>query len=68
MSGEERDIAEQLIALVESWAGSHDEAVAWFNDQPLPSFGNLTPADLMRQGRTDAVKAHIERIAAGGYS
>jgi len=68
MPYEESDIAEQLIARVEPWVRSHDEAVAWFENQPLPSFGNLTPADLMREGRADAVKAYIERIAAGGYS
>ncbi|WP_370047253.1 MULTISPECIES: MbcA/ParS/Xre antitoxin family protein [Salipiger] len=68
MPSESHDMAAQLIALVEPWAGSRDEAVAWFHDQPLPSFGNLRPADLVRRGRADAVKAYITRIAAGGYS
>ena len=68
MSGEELDMGEQLIALIRPWAASHDEAVAWFEEQPLPSFGNLTPADLVRQGRADAVKAYIDRIAVGGYN
>ncbi len=68
MPSEEHDMAEQLIALVRSWTASHAEAVVWFEEQPLPSFGNLTPADLMRQGRADAVRAYIDRIAVGGYS
>ncbi len=32
----EQDIAEQIIALVKPWAGGYDEAVAWFESQPLP--------------------------------
>lgn len=59
--------AKQLIAMVEPWAGSRERAIDWFENQSLPSFGNLTPVDLVRQGRAVAVKAYIERISVGGY-
>lgn len=67
MNIEEHHTAKQLIAMVEPWAGSSEKAIDWFENQSLPSFGNLTPADLVRQGRAVAAKAYIERISVGGY-
>ena len=41
---------------------------AWFRSQPLPSFGDKTAEDLVKEGRADAVKAYLSRIADGGYA
>ncbi len=57
-----------ILTRVAPWAGSVPQAFAWFRAQPLPSFGDQTPADLMREDRADAVKAYISRIAVGGYA
>jgi hypothetical protein len=62
-----RDFVEILLR-VTPWAGSLPQAFAWFSAQPLPSFGDQTAADLVREGRTEAVKAYISRIAVGGYA
>lgn len=62
-----RDLVEILIG-VSLWAGSVPQAFAWFTSQPLPSFGQQTAADLLREGRADAVKAYISRIAVGGHA
>lgn len=62
-----RDFVE-ILSRVAPWAGSMPQAFAWFTAQPLPSFGDQTPADLMREGRTDALKSYISRIAVGGYA
>lgn len=62
-----RDFIE-ILTRVEPWAGSVPQAFAWFCAQPLPSFGDQTPADLMRENRADAVKTYISRIAVGGYA
>ncbi len=62
-----RDFVE-ILTRVAPWAGSVPQAFAWFRAQPLPSFGDQTPADLMREDRADAVKAYISRIAVGGYA
>lgn len=67
MNREEQHTAKLLIAMVEPWAGSRERAIDWFENQSLPSFGNLTPADLVRQARAVAVKAYIERIYVDGY-
>jgi hypothetical protein len=62
-----RDLVEILVR-VSPWAGSVPQAFAWFTSQPLPSFGQQTAADLFREGRADAVKAYVSRIAVGGYA
>lgn len=62
-----RDLVEILIR-VSPWAGSVPQAFAWFTSQPLSSFGQQTAADLFREGRADAVKAYVSRIAVGGYA
>jgi hypothetical protein len=62
-----RDFVE-ILTRVSPWAGSIPQAFAWFTAQPLPSFGDQTAADLVREGRAEAVKSYISRIATGGYA
>ena len=65
--GRLREVAE-IIARVLPWAGSVPQAFAWYRAQPIPSFGDQTPEDLVKEGRAEAVKAYLSRIAAGGYA
>lgn len=58
----------EIVNRVLPWAGSVQQAFAWYRSQPLPSFGNLTAEDLVRQGRAEDVKRYLSRIAAGGYA
>jgi hypothetical protein len=62
-----RDVAE-IIARVMPWAGSVAQAFAWYRAQSIPSFGDQTPEDLVKEGRAEAVKAYLSRIAVGGYA
>ena len=62
-----RDVAE-IINRVLPWAGSVPQAFAWYRAQPLASFGDRTPEDLVKEGRAEAVKAYLSRLAAGGYA
>jgi len=62
-----RDVAE-ILSRVLPWAGSVPQAFAWYRAQPIPSFGDQTPEDLVKEGRAEAVKAYIGRIAVGGYA
>jgi uncharacterized protein (DUF2384 family) len=43
-------------------AGSDDAANAWMN-QPLAAFENKTPAQLVGEGRTEDVLAHVRSLA-----
>jgi acetyl/propionyl-CoA carboxylase alpha subunit len=60
--------AVEIINRVSDWSGSSGRAFAWFRSQPLPSFGDKTAEDLVKEGRADAVKAYLSRIADGGYA
>ena len=62
-----RDVVE-IINRVMPWAGSAPQAFAWYRAQPLPSFGDRTAEDLVKEGRAEAVKTYLSRIAVGGYS
>ncbi len=62
-----RDTVE-IINRVTPWTGSVGRAFAWFRSQPLPSFGDKTAEDLVKEGRVQAVKDYLSRIAEGGYA
>lgn len=62
-----RDTVE-IINRVAEWSGGVGRAFAWFRSQPLPSFGDKTAEDLVKEGRADAVKAYLARLADGGYA
>lgn len=62
-----RDVVE-IINRVLPWSGSVQQAFAWYRSQPLPSFGDQTAEDLVKDGRAEAVKRYLSRIALGGYA
>ena len=62
-----RDTVE-IIHRAAQWNGSVDHAFAWFRAQPLPSFGDKTAEDLVKEGRAQAVKDYLSRIAEGGFA
>ena len=62
-----RDLGEILNRAL-PWAGSLQSAYAWYRSQPLPSFGDQTAEDLVKQGRAEAVKTYLSRIAVGGHA
>jgi hypothetical protein len=59
-----RDVVE-IINRARGWAGSPQQAFAWYRSQPLPSFGDQTAEALVKEGRAEAVKRHLDRIAVG---
>jgi len=50
------------------WAGSACAAYAWYRSQSLPSFGDATAEELVRQGHGDNVYAYLGRLEDGGYA
>lgn len=62
-----RDVIE-IINRVLPWAGTVQQAFAWYRSQPLPSFGDVTAEDMVKAGRAEDVKVYLSRIAAGGYA
>jgi hypothetical protein len=62
-----RDMVE-IINRVLGWAGSPQQAFAWYRSQPLASFGDQTAEALVKEGRAEAVKQYLDRIAVGGFA
>jgi hypothetical protein len=58
----------EIINRVLPWCGSVPQAFAWYRAQPLPSFGQQTAEDLVKEGRAADVKRYLSRIAIGGYA
>jgi len=58
----------EIINRVTPWCGNVFQAYAWYRSEPLPSFGDLTAEDLVKNGKAEAIKRYIERIAEGGYA
>lgn len=61
-----REVAEILFRLM-PWAGSFPQAFAWYRAYSIPSFGDLTSEELVREGHVDAVKSYLTDIAMGAY-
>ena len=62
-----RDFVE-ILNRVQPWAGSAQQAFAWYRSQPLPSFGDQTAEALVKEGRGEHVRRYLDRIAVGGYA
>ena len=62
-----RDIVD-ILSRVRPWCGSLPQAFAWYRAQPIPSFGDQTAEALVKEGRAEAVKQYLDRIAVGGYA
>lgn len=62
-----REITE-ILNRVLPWAGSELAAYAWYRSQPLPSFGDMTAEELVRQDRANEVRTYLSRIAVGGFA
>lgn len=58
----------EILNRVRPWAGSAQQAFAWYRSQPLPFFGDQTAEDVVREGRADAIRCYFDRIAVGGYA
>jgi hypothetical protein len=68
----ERGVPDQatldVIAQVLPWAGSPEQTWTWYQTQPLPSFGDPTAEELVKQGKLEAVKRYLSRVGSGGYA
>lgn len=57
-----------VIDRVRNWSGSIMQAYAWYRSEPLPSFGDKTAEDLVKEGRAEDVMAYLLHLDEGGYA
>ncbi|NLR40585.1 XRE family transcriptional regulator [Novosphingobium sp. ERW19] len=50
------------------WAGSAPAAYNWYRSRTLPSFGDATADELVRQGWSSKVHAYLDRLKDGGFA
>ncbi|MBV8825073.1 MAG: DUF2384 domain-containing protein [Hyphomicrobiales bacterium] len=62
-----RDMLE-IISFVEDWCGGKLQAMAWYRAQPIPELGDRTAESLVKTGHASWVRAHLDRIALGGFA
>jgi hypothetical protein len=60
--------ATKIVRRVTPWAGSSDQASAWYRNQPIPAFGNRTAEALVRAGKAGLVHEYLDSIAVGGFA
>lgn len=58
----------QVIGSASEITEDEDQAIAWFKYQPIAAHGFKTPADLMAEGKADAVLAFLEDCRNGVYA
>ncbi|OEJ65496.1 antitoxin Xre/MbcA/ParS toxin-binding domain-containing protein [Magnetovibrio blakemorei] len=58
----------QILLRASAMTGSIGLAVAWFEYQPIPGFGNKTPAETVADGYADAVLQHLSDMEEGVYA
>lgn len=57
-----------IISRVTPWAGSLAMAFAWYRSYGIPAFGGMTPEDVLKAGRSEALRDYISAINVGGYA
>lgn len=58
----------EILNRIEPQTGSALAAYAWFRSEPLIGFGGMTADQLVRDGHADFVRAHLDRVLAGGFA
>ena len=59
---------EEIISLIETWAGTRSQAEAWYHSHPINALDGLTTEQLVNQGRFDELKEYLNHIEAGGFA
>jgi hypothetical protein len=58
----------EIINLVQGWAGSPAQAMAWYRAESIPAFGGRTAEALVKSGNATAVRDYVDHLATGGYA
>ena len=58
----------RVEAVAANLLGDTERAAVWFRHQPLAGFGERTAAELVADGHTAAVLAHLDLLRNGAYA
>lgn len=57
-----------IIDQIIPWAGNVPAAYACYRSRSLPSFGDATAEELVRQGWSNKLHAYLDRLKDGGFA
>ena len=57
-----------LCPLLVKWSGSHQEAIRWFQEQPIPAFGNKTGLDMCKRNQAKSLIEYVQAMELGGFA
>ena len=58
----------EVVGRVTAWAGGIKQAMAWYRAEPIASFGGRTAEFLVKEGKSEAVRSYLDRVALGGFA
>ena len=56
-----------IVARAAIWAGSEEQALAWYRSQPIAAFGGKTAEELVEDDKGAAVREYLDHISSGGF-
>jgi uncharacterized protein (DUF2384 family) len=62
------EVARVIATAADLLGGDTAKAIIWFRHQPLSGFDGQTAEEIVADGHTDAVLAHLETLRDGGYA
>lgn len=57
----------KIITTAERICGDTEKAIFWFRNEPIASYKNMTPLELLADGRRDLVIEQLYHIENGSY-
>ncbi len=57
-----------LLPLLVKWAGSEEEVISWFQEQPIPAFGNRTGLDMCKSNQSKCFIEYVQTIEFGAFA
>jgi hypothetical protein len=58
----------EIIERILEWAGSRDDAYAWYRNHPIPAVGGQTAEAMVKLGHADVIHNYLDHLAVGGYA
>jgi Protein of unknown function (DUF2384) len=58
----------EIVRRISKWAGSKEQAFAWYRAEPIPAFGSRTAESLVKEGKATAVRDYLDHVATGGFA
>ena len=59
---------EEIVRYLTPWAGSPEEARAWYRSELISALDYRTPEAMVMSGQASAVREYLDHLAQGGFA